>query len=215
MAYNAYGDIHAMECGLSDFPYPKMVDVSNHNTSYSIYECCKTGPRSPPFVQDSVFKMTIYPQIAVSSISTFFSLVLILALLIPFGVQLKTHGTTTTPTTRAQQRLRRSTLSRCSEISTVEKSYSSYNMYLAYLSVPDLILNMYLLGMYGSYAAQHYNPNFHGYVVGDFFSDTYTHVHGMEISEIMEGSFAIACATANLYLNTIIEIYNIKVKIIL
>ena len=70
-----------------DFRFPRPLAT---NDSLSInYKCCKTGPALPPFVQDSAFKLTVYPQIVVSSIAAISCIVLILGLLIPFFMQLK------------------------------------------------------------------------------------------------------------------------------
>ena len=71
----------------------------------------------------------------------------------------------------------------------------------------SLILNLYLLGMYGSYANQKLNPKWYGYVIvryyfGDYID--YAAWNGASPSEVFEGAFLVGCSTANLYLNAII-----------
>jgi hypothetical protein len=72
-----------------------------------------------------------------------------------------------------------------------EPAYSSYNFYLLYLAIPDLILNLYLLIMYGSYSNQNkFNSNFHGTIMtieGD--------------GSTFENAFIVSCSTANLVRN--------------
>jgi hypothetical protein len=64
--------------------------------------------------------------------------------------------------------------------------FSGYNLYLIYLAIPDMILNIYLLGMYSSYTNQKYNHNFSGLIIRDWTVESF------------EGAFVVACSTANL-----------------
>jgi len=72
-----------------------------------------------------------------------------------------------------------------------------------YLAFPDLILNVYLLGMYGSYANQKFNPKFYGNVIIYYFESTMT-ANGKQAPEYVEDAVLLATATANLYINAII-----------
>jgi hypothetical protein len=57
---------------------------------------------------------------------------------------------------------------------------SGYNLYLVYLAIPDMILNIFLLWMYGSFVNQKYNPIF-SIIIVDWTNDP------------LEGAFVIAC----------------------
>ena len=72
-------------------------------------------------------------------------------------------------------------------------------MYLVFLAIPDLILNIYLLGMYASYANQKYNPAFSS---GNLILNE---SHPPAEFASFEGAFVVACPTANLYLNAVVS----------
>ncbi|OEU12063.1 hypothetical protein FRACYDRAFT_244269 [Fragilariopsis cylindrus CCMP1102] len=91
----------------SEFQFPRKVEKTN---SYGIqyYECCKTGSKVPPFIDDYTFKETVYPQIALSTVAVLSLLLLITALFIPLWLYLResckstnNNNTTTTTDTRA------------------------------------------------------------------------------------------------------------------
>ena len=179
---NKYGMIAVITCDFldEDFHFPRSVESEmNDSSSTTHYECCKTGPALPPFVQDSAFKITVYPIIAVSSIAAIASVILILGLSIPLLKQLK-NGTAQI-TQRTSRRLRGS----------AESGYNTYNLYLVYLAIPDLIYNLYILGMYGSCANQKFNPEFYGGLI--FFPRD------------IDLFFSFYYSIANLYLNAVIS----------
>jgi len=86
---NLYGLILPISCNnkgiYGEFQFPRMLDKTNDYSIYQ-YECCKSGSKTPPFLQDATFKRSVYPQIAVSIISVISCMVLIIALLIPLGL---------------------------------------------------------------------------------------------------------------------------------
>ena len=180
-----YGRIHPITCNAdpnNEFRFAHRATNTNHS-QYTHYHCCKTGPESTPFFQDNTFKLTVYPQIVASGVAVCCCLVLILGLSIPLYLNLRK------PT---EERRRRS----------LGNMYSTYNLYLVYLAFPDLIFNLYFLGMYGSYANQKYNPKIYGYIIRNLADETTT--NGISPSQILESSFCLGCAVANLYLNAIV-----------
>jgi hypothetical protein len=179
---NMYGSILPAYCDEpeSGFQFPRYVEY-NKTSRIHPFECCKTDPGLPPFIQDYFFKITIYPQMVISAIAVISSIVLIIALLIPLFCSLRSQSTRTRTTTR-------STNARTRSQTTTEPAYSSYNLYMVFLAIPDLILNLYLVIMYGSYANQEFNPNFYGTIIYPFGRNYST----------FEGAFILACSTANL-----------------
>ena len=156
-------------------------------------ECCKKKPKKTiQFVDDIYFKTTVYPQIILSSVAVMACTILIVALLLPLWVHLRVKSAAanvTASTTRATNR-------RLQQVATAS-TYTGYNLYLVYLAIPDFFLNLYLLGMYGSYANQQYNPDFFGLII--YVSDE------NDGHSAFECSFALACSTANLYLNCVVS----------
>jgi hypothetical protein len=149
-----------------------------------------------PFIRDSTFKKTIYPEICVSTIAIISCIILITAILCPLWLHAvqninresvdNTNTNTNTSTSAGTNRRRR----RNRRLGMIQPSLvSGYNLYLVYLAIPDMILNVFLLGMYSSYALQKYNPTestFSGIMIIDLSDDPF------------EGAFVIACSTANL-----------------
>jgi hypothetical protein len=176
---NKYSAIAAITCDFSDgeFQFSRRVEI--YDPLSTVYECCKTGPALPPFIQDSAFKLTIYPIIAFYSIAAVSSIILILGLSIPLLIQLK-NGTA-----QLSQRTSRRT----------EPGFSPYNLYLVYLAIPDLIYSLYVLGLYGSYINQEFNPEFYGAFI--FPGGATSNSHGWVFYEFY--------ALSNLYLNAIIS----------
>ena len=157
---NSYGFILPMFCNHSDIGYI----YPNHTAGEGYFECCKSEQHVGPFIVDSGFKGTVYPQIILSLLASMFCTTLILALLVPFVKHLlRTQSSSTTARTRARAH---TTATPSNGTSTSTRSeFSSYNLYLLYLALPDLVLNIYLFVMYSSYAMQIYNPNFTGLAI--------------------------------------------------
>jgi hypothetical protein len=187
--FKQYGYLEAASCDdpKSGFQFPKYDEYLYYDNGYiHHYECCKSKEGSSIFFQNSAFKNTIYPQIAISAIAVISSMVLIIALLIPLHRNLRTQSKRSAQTSAGT---RSPTNARTRPQAITEREFSSYNLYLVYLAIPDLILNMYLLIMYGSYANQQFNPIFYGSIV---------YVRGTYVFSDFESAFTIACSTANL-----------------
>jgi hypothetical protein len=139
---------------------------------------------------------TLYAQIAISAIAVISCMVLIIALTIPLIIPLLREFNTqryeaknarqsagsiigTGATTRSSGRS-----SRTRATVSTEPAYSSYNLYLVYLAIPDLMLNLYILIIYGIYANQ--NPQ-----------DIEIQYELLQFDNFGDASF-IACSTANL-----------------
>jgi hypothetical protein len=199
---NLYGLIFPMSCNnegiYSEFQFPRIVDQTISPSFYH-YECCKTGSKTLPFLQNATFKWTIYPQIAVSIISVISCMVLIIALLIPLWLHARkiyeestntnTNTSTSTSTntnTNTRSRVNRSRPTNTNTNASTDPPFSGYNLYLIYLAIPDMILNTYLLGMFSSHANQKYIHYFSGVIIHDTTIESF------------EGAFVIACSTANL-----------------
>lgn len=189
LALNSYGRLMPVSCNnkgiYSEFRFPRKVEKEN---PYGIfhYECCVTESTSklPTFIRNAAFKKTVYSQIIVSTVAVFSCTMMILALSIPLFLHLKKQRTQAS-SKRRNRRAQRST----------EPVYSSYVLYLVYLAIPDLLLNLYFLGVYVSYANGVYNPNFHGLVV--LFDGNTNGPFGP--------AFVVACSNANLYVNCVIS----------
>jgi len=90
---NEYGFLDVVSCDNSgiyiDYQFPRKVEKENINGTF-YYECCKKESKKlPPFIRNSAFKKSVYPQIVVSAIAVFLCLLLVLALLIPLFLTLK------------------------------------------------------------------------------------------------------------------------------
>jgi hypothetical protein len=196
-ASNLYGKIVPITCSnkdlYSEFQFPTKVEKTNSN-GIKYYECCKKGSKTSPFIEDSKFKLTVYPQIAVSTIAVLSLLILTTAMFIPLWLYFRencesTNNNNATTITHTNTNTNRSTYRTRSTITqrpTIKQVYSGYNLYLIYLAIPDMILNIILLGTYISYTGQKYVPTFSGAIISDLSNNPF------------EGAFVLACSTANL-----------------
>jgi hypothetical protein len=153
---------------------------------YTLYECCKTRTDGP-FIIDYGFKITVWPQLLVSSIAALFSAVLITGL--SMGMIKESRRGTGCNLRQIQGRSRR-------QRQPQQQGYNGYNYYLILLTIPDLVLNVFLLGLYGSYANQFYIPEFSGYVVYAFRKDA--------VIVPFDYAIVLGCSTANLWMNAVI-----------
>ena len=192
---NVYGRIRPIFCDnkdmYSDFRFPRNVIIKNYLGIYYFhhYECCKTGSKKPPFIEDHTFRRTVYPQIAVSTVAVISCILLITALLIPLWLHVRkkresvnTHTSVNSPTNTNQitgTNIRRTQ-------GTMQSSFSGFNLYLVYLAIPDMILNIFMLGMYSTVANQKYNPTFNAVFIFQWKN------HSFALA------FAMACTEANL-----------------
>ena len=154
------------------------------------YGCCKTVDEdTKPFIEDTAFYATLYPQILLSSFAVIACTILIVALMVPLVDYLRKQSSmrSTHPNTVIMT-------SATSSASTC--NYSSYNLYLLYLALPDLILNAYILVMYCSYANQIDNHDFNGLIIIDEYTDA---------GGVFEVSILVSASTANLFLNCVVS----------
>jgi hypothetical protein len=181
--------------GIFKYPKPIMNEGNSWADDYSHYECCMTPPQQSTtqiqyFLQDKAFKTTVYPQLIVSALAVIACIFLIIGMIIPLCMKIKNNnnattirtsgritsrtGTTTesstnyaatTTSTRSNNRASRNRSSAARTSTANSASYSSYNLYLVYLALPDLILNIYLLGMYSFYVNQKHNSNYYGIII--------------------------------------------------
>ena len=105
-----------------DFLFPRASGVSANT-----YQCCKSGFSIPPFVQDSNFKINVYPKFALCTIAAILSAITALGLLIPLTIELKNkyRRKTTQGRSRAKQ------------------AYSMYNLYLVHMAFFDFLFIVY------------------------------------------------------------------------
>lgn len=177
---NKIGRLSPMCCDVpeGDFFIPRTI---GNGASTGRYECCKNGPASPPFVQDSAFNITMYTTLALFSIAAVLSTIVSIGLLIPFLIQLKNdrhrRGSSTMRlfvlkslpfTNRGRSTLRRnrgnSGLGRASMASTkIQRTprYSTYNLYVVYLALLDLTWELCTIGMYVRTINQNFNLDFY------------------------------------------------------
>jgi hypothetical protein len=120
-------------------------------------------------------------------------MILITALLIPLWLHVRPNhestntnttatatATATATTTTTTTNTNATTNTNTNTNGTIQPSFSGYNLYLVYLAIPDMILNIFLLWMYGSFVNQKYNPIF-SIIIVDWTNDP------------LEGAFVIAC----------------------
>lgn len=158
-----------------DFKYPHRGYTEKDRLGLAVYECCKThGLNEGPFTQDKTFNLTVWPQISLSSLAVVFSMVLIAGISMALWKQFRQRSG------RSQQ-----------------GQYNVYNIYLVLLGIPDLILNVFVIGLYGSYVNQIYVDKFTGHIVHGAWraGDTIP----------LDTAIIQACSVANIYLNVVVS----------
>ena len=153
---NCYGNIYGISCSKPEIGF-EYVNDDGH--------CCKKQQKPKHFIQDSQFYSTVYPQLILSSIAVIACTVLIVALLIPLWL----HWRVKLAVMNVSSTANRATFRRLKQAAAAS-TYSSYNLYLVFLALPDFLLNLYLLGMNGSYLNQQFKFSFHGatIVISDY-----------------------------------------------
>lgn len=200
---NEIGKLDVIFCNVSkgDFWFPRPIGEESTTTTTTTttndvllassggrYQCCKTGPALPPFVQDSTFKITVYTTISLFWVAAILSVIVVLGLLIPLLMELyrksNYHKRSSSRVTkklssifgsrfstslsynwgRSQSTHPSSNSNRSSGPRvTVRKAgkkptYSTYNLYIVYLAFLDLIFCSYLIAEYRSYINQTFDP---------------------------------------------------------
>ena len=185
-AYNAIGLLRPISCDFPEegfrFSRPFDGETINDVASTGRYRCCKNGPALPPFIQDSAFKITLYPALVMMCVAGLVSAIVAIALLVPLLIQLKDGNFH-----------RDSRTSRRNEV----PRYSIYNLYLVYLAVFDLGYTIYMSGYWWSYMDQRFHLDYYGPTlrVSDIF-------YGFLI---WEQGFTGPYMYANMFLNAIIS----------
>lgn len=193
-AENLVGILRVISCDFpnGDFVFPRPVGNGTYDdvVSTGLYECCKTGPPLDPFIQDSVFKITIYPALVLYIIAALASAVVAIGLFVPLLVQLK-NGTF---------RDRDSSNRRSSPARRKPQSYSTFNLYLVFLATSDLIYSLIQIGWYVSYMNQKFNPNFRSSTA----SPT-SFVNPVTIIRADDGPITLTYCFANMWINAVIS----------
>jgi hypothetical protein len=191
---NDIGTLNVISCDVpeGDFWFPRPV---GEGITTRQYQCCKNGPAMPPFVQDSAFKITLYPVIALNCVAAVASAIVAIGLLIPLLVQLKngiynrilsrTRSTPYSNHTQSNITLNRSpsniTLNHSpsnitpgsssthqretSQINEEMPRYNTFNLYLVYLALFDFIHSLCFVVWFGSYINQKFDPGFYHDIV--------------------------------------------------
>jgi hypothetical protein len=196
---NSFGHLVPMVCNNEDslFIFPRRVKTQTIEYDYgktksddfTLYECCRTKTDGP-FIIDYGFKITVWPQLVVSFLALLFSAVLISG--ISIGMIKESRRGTGSSLRQLQGRSRRQQ----QQQQQGYNGYNGYNYYLILLTIPDSVLNVFLVGLYASYINQFYIFELSGYVVYAFRRD----------SAIIpfDYAFILGCSTANLWMNVVI-----------
>jgi len=130
------------------FQFPRPIGTNDTKiSSAGWYQCCKTGPALPPYVQDTAaFRIEIYTYLVIYTIAAIASLLVVIGLLIPLLIQLKngSYKRAASGRNRGQgQKL----------------SFSTYNLYVMYLAIPDLCYLLFFISGVGRAIHQTHSSN--------------------------------------------------------
>jgi hypothetical protein len=172
ISYNIYGQLHPMSCtGDEIFQYPHILHqqtLDGPNNSGGIdmtrFHCCKTKTADGPFIKDVGFNTSVWPQLVVSSLAFIFSAILVVGLSLSMLLVKKLRRAEGLPTGGVTRRRRRRRQQDSTERSS-QRAYNGYNFYLILLAIPDLVLNIFMIGLYGNYVNQYYSQELAGYIV--------------------------------------------------
>jgi len=217
-AKNEYSFLFPMACIDPEGIYvePKVVGeglILRGTVFYYRYGCCKRGFGDGPFIQDGAFNKTVWPQLILSALGLMASVLLIVALLLSFlfGGDVTASGTSrnipssqhsdASPSSKSRGRslvgmlssIRNSVRSTSrASIGDKRNTNRGYNAYLMYLAIPDTVLNLCVVAMYGSYVNQKFNPELSSYIIGSIF---------VEQKTAFDMALILGCSAANMYLN--------------
>jgi hypothetical protein len=152
------------------------------------YQCCKSGPALPPFIQDSAFNTTVYPPVILWSVTALVSAIVFTGLLTPLLIALK-NGTYQSAHYGASSYSMRGK----------EPPYSAYNLYLVYLVFGDLIFALFQVGWYMMYINQNFDPNFHSILASP--TNMY---HVVLVIRAQDASLTYSYIFMNMWINAII-----------
>jgi len=149
IAKSTIGAIGVIFCDFDDGVFSHARPMGNQSVSAAVangrYQCCKTGPGLPPLVQDSAFRITVYPTLVLFYLAALASAMVALGLILPLA----------NSSSRAERSSQRSG---ASTRRSAPPEYSSYNLYLVYLALLDLIYMGYTISVYQSYLDQTFDP---------------------------------------------------------
>jgi hypothetical protein len=196
---NNYGQLFPMVCkdGHGIFNSPRKVHIQSveyygDTEDYTLYECCRTNTADGPFIKDIAFNKTVWPQLVVSSLAVLSTAVLIMGLSLSMLRESRRGG----GSTRTTQQIQETSQQRRQQEQQQGGGCNSYNYYLILLAIPDLALNVFLIGLYGGYVNQSYIPDYAGHVV-------YAFTHDGEYIPL-DYAFVFGCSTANLWMNAVV-----------
>eukprot|EP00531_Pseudo-nitzschia_arenysensis_P014272 CAMPEP_0116127054 /NCGR_PEP_ID=MMETSP0329-20121206/6644_1 /TAXON_ID=697910 /ORGANISM="Pseudo-nitzschia arenysensis, Strain B593" /LENGTH=648 /DNA_ID=CAMNT_0003621145 /DNA_START=135 /DNA_END=2081 /DNA_ORIENTATION=+ len=188
MTQNLVGILRVISCDFPDgdfvFPRPVGEAIYSDVVSTGRYQCCKSGPALPPFIQDSAFKKTVYIPLAIWCLAAAISTLVCVALLIPL----------------AKERWNVSQKRNSSSTRMRQPCYSTYNLYLVYLFFFDIVYSLFQIGWYGSYINQKFNPRFYS-VVASPTNLVYT----VTIIRAPDGPITYAYVFINMWINAVIS----------
>jgi len=128
---NTFGNVQMMNCYNDVYQYPQITMIVGNMATY---ECCQEQPSnstSPFVISSTAYQATIWTQFALALVASCMSLLLIVAV----GRSLCLARTNNK--SQSVSRGRR----------TTAPNYSSYNLYLIFLAIPDLMYNLFMLGI--------------------------------------------------------------------
>jgi len=209
---NDIGTLNIISCDVPDgdfwFPRPVGEGITTRQ-----YQCCKNGPAIPPFVQDSAFKITLYPVVALNCVAAVASAIVAIGLLIPLLIQLKngfrhsvlsrTRSTPYSDHTQSNITLNHSPSNITPGNSSTHQRatsqigyYNTFNLYLVYLALFDFIHSLCFVVWFGSYINQEFDPGFYH----DIVFKTYTEDKLLHPDTLITYPYIIA----NVWINAII-----------
>jgi hypothetical protein len=171
---NDIGTLNIISCDVpeGDFWFPRPV---GEESTIRQYQCCKNGPAIAPFVQDSAFKITLYPVVALNCVAAVASAIVAIGLLVPLLIELKSGFRRSTPSSNHTQSKITSNHSpsnitpgsasthqrAMSQIGEETPHYNTFDLYLVYLALFDFIHSLCFVVWFGSYINQKFDPGFY------------------------------------------------------
>lgn len=145
------------------FRFPRPIGNDGFDITTGRYQCCKTGPALPPFIQDAAFHIEVYTLLSIYCIAVIASVLVTLGLLIPLLIQLFNKASSGSRRKRSSSvflkpattdlsgknssslSMRSRSVHTSSRRSSQATWYSPYNLYLVYLAIPDFVLSLWLI----------------------------------------------------------------------
>ncbi|OEU05879.1 hypothetical protein FRACYDRAFT_257659 [Fragilariopsis cylindrus CCMP1102] len=184
IGHNIYGRLQPMTCTYDEiFQYPHILhqQTLEFNDSISeditLFDCCKTKTGDGPFIKDFRFNTSVWPQLVVSSIAFISSAILVMGLSLSMLRIKKLRRGEGLP---AGGGIRR--------------------------PIPDLMLNIFIIILYGSYVNQYYSHEHAGYIVLSFRQNA--------VDVPLDYAWIFGCSTANIWMNAVVayEVFDLLKK---